>query len=303
MPRNLLLLLLLGSVCMLSAQKQTVFNGVTLGASIETVKNKLQDSAAELYKVKVAEPSFPLSESKEEHLICIKCKAGNKLIEEVAFTFSDDKLNLVQAYGNVMDAFVGDRTDTADVFMQYQVYWEDLMVLDKEKDKGWIMSPEAAHPNLYAWDNPYLPINGAEEQRYDLSVAVPDFLEMGGSFETLKPALEKASSFTFVRELPPDDPTAQLQMDCFGIEYGGFPRKFEALFGEGKLNMVWILTAKGEEDRLRQLLIAEFGNPIFINESWEAFNGWQVFLRKDKPEILLLTPELGEFYKKDYFGQ
>lgn len=303
MARILQLVLLLGSISMLSAQKATVFNNVTLGESLDVVSKKLQNSAVKLYVVNVEEPSFPLSQDSEEHLICLKCKAGDKTVEEVVFTFADDKLSLIQAQGNALEALTAGRKDKADKFMKYQAYWDDLVVLNEENDRVWIMSPESAHPNLYAWDNPYLPINGGKEKKYDLSVAIPAYLEMGGALDKLKPALEQASDFTFLRELPPGDPTAQIQIDCFGLEYGGFPRKFEARFGDGKLNMVWILTARGEENRLRQLLIEEFGNPIYKNEAWEVFDDWQVYLRKDKPEILLLTAELGKTYKKDYFGQ
>ena len=99
------------------------------------------------------------------------------------------------------------------------------------------------------------------------------------------------------------DPFAQLQIDCFGIEYAGFPRKFEARFGDNKLNVLWILTGKGEEDRIRQELIKHYGKPIFINDDWEIFNDWQIGLRKDKPEVLVMTKEIGMFYKKDYFKQ
>jgi hypothetical protein len=42
---------------------------------------------------------------------------------------------------------------------------------------------------------------------------------------------------------------------------------------------------------------------VFVSDDWEAYQNWQVFLRKDKPEVLLLTPELGQHYKKEYFGQ
>jgi hypothetical protein len=104
-------------------------------------------------------------------------------------------------------------------------------------------------------------------------------------------------------ELDGNDPNAQLQIDCFGIEYGGFPRKFEARFGDGKLNVLWILTGKGEEDRLRQKLISEYGQVIFKDDNWEVFNDWQVLLRKDKPEVLMLTKELAVFYRRDYFKQ
>ena len=83
----------------------------------------------------------------------------------------------------------------------------------------------------------------------------------------------------------------------------GFPRKVEARFGNNILNVVWILTGKGEEDRIRQALIAEFGNPIFVTDEWEIFNDWQVGLRKDKPEVLLMEKSIGLGYKSSYFKQ
>jgi len=53
-------------------------------------------------------------------------------------------------------------------------------------------------------------------------------------------------------DLDDSDPNAQFQIDCFGVEYAGFPRKIEARFGDDRLNTVWILTGSGEEDRLRK---------------------------------------------------
>lgn len=285
------------------SQADEIFKDISLGESLQSVGKKLKPLAGALYEKKVNRPSFPLAEKTEVHLICLDCKSSNGNIEEVAFTFADDKLCLIQAKGNAVKAITEQRKDTAQVFMNYAAYWEDLIVTDQSKDKVWIMNPEAAHPNLFAWDNPYLPSNGGVETLYQSSAAIPDFIEMGATLEKIQPLLKEASSFTFSRELGPDDPNAQLQIDCFGIEYAGFPRKFEARFGDGKLNMVWILTGKGEEDRVRQKLIKAYGSPVYQNEAWEVFKEWEVFLRKDKPEVLLLTPELGEFYRKDYFKQ
>ena len=299
--KKFLLFLLLPLICY--SQKEEIFEGVAFGQSVAEVKSSLGSSAGKLYTVEAQDPIFPLSKESEIHLICIECTSTNGLIQEVAFTFADDKLCLVQGSGNAVEAMIGKRIDTAQVFMKYKVHWEDLIVADPVEDKVWLMTNEAAHPNLYAWDNPYLPSVGGKTPQYKTSAAIPDFLEMGGDLEKLKPLLEEASDFTYARELGPGDPNAQLQIDCFGIEYAGFPRKFEARFGDGKLNTVWILTGKGEEDRVRQKLNKTYGAPIFINDAWEVFHNWQVFLRKDKPEVLLLTPELGAFYKKDYFKQ
>ncbi len=291
-------------VCLLGySQTGEVFPGIALGQSLESVHAKLKGQADTLYRIKVAKAVFPLSEHSEDHLICLDYQSTSGSIEEVAFTFADDKLSLIQAKGRAVEAITASRIDTAEVFMDYIVYWDDLIVADRSRDKVWILSPEAAHPNLFTWDNPYLPSHGGAEVHYKSSAKIPSFIEMGGDLETLRPLLEKASRFTYTRDLGTEDPNAQLQIDCFGIEYAGFPRKFEARFGDDKLNMVWILTGKGEEDRIRQKLMQVYGDAIYKNDAWEVFKEWQVFLRKDKPEVLLLTRELGAFYKKDYFKQ
>ena len=291
------------SCILLTAQADQLFEGVKLGQPLDSVKTSLQSTDSQLYVVEVENPSFPLSKDREEHLICLECESSNGTIKEVAFSFADDRLTLIQAKGNAYKSIIEKRQDTADVYMNYLVYWDDLIVTDKKADMFWILSKEAAHTNLFAWKNPHLPSQGGKEVVYDSSAAVPQFIKMGGNIADLRTLLANASEFTNERELGPGDPNAQIQIDCFGIQYAGFPRKFEARFGDEKLNMVWILTGKGEEDRIRQKLTAVYGEPIYVNEAWEVFEDWQVFLRKDKPEVLLLTAELGAFYKKDYFKQ
>ena len=284
-------------------QREEIFNGVQFGESLETVSQKLSTHSGKLYDKQASIVSFPLAATTEVHLICLDCKTANGIVEEVAFTFADDQLSLIQAKGKAIKTIIEKRRDSAQSFMQYTVFWDELIIADEKEDKVWFLTEESAHPNLYAWDNPYLPSHGGKEVTYATSAAIPDFITMGGPMDQLKPLLEEASSFTFGRELGPDDPNAQYQLDCFGLEFAGFPRKFEARFGDGKLNTVWILTAKGEEDRIRKRLVQEFGSAIYKNEAWEVFNNWEVFLRKDKPEVLLLTPELGAYYKKEYFKQ
>lgn len=41
----------------------------------------------------------------------------------------------------------------------------------------------------------------------------------------------------------PHAPTTQDQVNCFGYYYAGFPRTIEAVFGDGTLELAWILTA------------------------------------------------------------
>lgn len=295
--------LLMFSGILSNAQTETIFYGVRMGDNLQQVKTKLSPYFGSYFETKVTDPVFPLAEKNETHLIGLRYTTPNGIIDELAFTFADDKLSLIQAKGNALKTIAQARKDTAEIFMHYEAYWDDLIIADRLEDKIWILTEEGTHPNLFSWDNPFLPSEGGKARSYEESGAVPGFIEMGASLDHMRPLFEKESTFTFLRELGPDDPNAQMQLDCFGVEYAGFPRKFEARFGDGKLNMVWILTAKGEEARIRKKLIVAYGNPIYKDDAWEAFNNWQVFLRKDKPEVLLLTPQLGAYYKREYFKQ
>ncbi len=297
------LMLFAGILSTAQAQTERLFHGVELNESLATAKEKMEPYAQEIKLIEVENLSFPLAKSTEAHVLCQNYQSEHGLIAEVVFTFADDKLSLIQAYGNAVNALTAHRKDTAQAYGGYAAYWKDYLITKPLEDKVWMLTPEAAHPNLFSWDNPYLPSNEGTAINYNGSANIPEFIRMGAPLDSLRPLLEKASKFTYEMELDGSDPNAQLQIDCFGIEYAGFPRKFEARFGDNKLNVVWILTGKGEEDRIRQKLIESYGPVIFKNEAWEVFHNWQVLLRKDKPEVLLLTPELGEFYRKDYFKQ
>lgn len=284
-------------------QKATILEDLVLEESLTSAMSKIKAKAGSLRLVEPKILSFPLASEQEVHLVCQDYKIAEGIISEIVFTFADDKLSFIQAHGNVVELIVSQQKDTAQTYLDYLVFWDKLIFAKPVEDKVWILSEAAAHPNLFTWDNPYLPVNGGVEVSYDSSVRIPDYLNPGVPLDSLQPILKSVSKRTQLLELDDSDPNAQLQLDCFGVEYAGFPRKIEARFGNNKLNMVWILTGKGEEARLRQRLIALYGPIIYSNEAWDIFHSWQLHLRKDKPEILVLSKELAEFYKKDYFKQ
>jgi hypothetical protein len=283
------------------AQAENTFNGVKLEESLKTVKKKLASISESSNVITINNPSFPLAKDTEEHLICTNIKTENGIVKRAVFTFADDKLSYIEARGNTFNVFESKRKDTARTYMDYEVYFKDGLFLNKKKDIAWILNPESMHANLFAWENPYL--NEGYKANSNVSNKIPEFIKMGETIETLKPILEANSAFTNTEELDGSDPNAQLQINCFGVEYLGFPRKIEARFGNNKLNVVWILTGKGEEDRIRKALITQYGKPIFTNDDWEIYNNWQVGLRKDKPEVLLMAHEIGLEYKTSYFKQ
>ena len=303
LDKNLLTLLFLIFPLLLPAQIESMFNEIQLNQSSQIVKEKLADIAESSKMVSVDKPSFPLAMNKEEHLVCSQVTTDNGIISRVVFTFADDQLKYIEARGNVIQVLTNGLKDTARTYLDYDVYVKEKLFVKKEEDAAWLMTEEAMHVNLFAWENPYLNSEIKEERNPGFSNEIPKFIKMGASLDELKPVLEANSDFTSTEELDGTDPNAQLQINCFGVDYLGFPRKIEARFGDNVLNVVWILTGKGEEDRIRQALIAEYGNPIFVTDEWEIFNDWQVGLRKDKPEVLLMEKSIGLGYKTSYFKQ
>jgi len=301
--KNLFAIILLLTPLVFFAQAESVFNGINLNESLEIVTKKLSKISETSNIISIDSPSFPLAKSKEEHLVCSQVKTLNGSISRVVFTFGDDKLKYIEARGNVYKVLTSKLTDTSRTYLNYDVYPTKKLFLNKEEDAAWIMTQEAMHTNLFAWRNPYLNSDYKNEIKSNDSRRIPTFIKMGATLEELKPILETNSGFTSTEELDGTDPNAQIQINCFGVDYLGFPRKIEARFGDNKLNVVWILTGKEEEDRIRKALVSQYGNPIFVNDDWEIFNNWQVGLRKDKPEVLLMEKKIGLEYKTSYFKQ
>lgn len=288
---------------LISAQVESLFNDIRMKQSVQEVHKKVKAISGKSTLYFENTPSFPLALKREAHLVCSKIKTEQGLLSRVVFTFSDDQLTYILAKGNVFPVFTEKRIDTARVYMEYDVYFSDKLFLHKKKDLAWILTDEATHPNLFTWVNPYIDPDYTPEAKSPGSDRIPAFLKMGASMQELKAVFEKNSDFTFTEELDGSDPNAQIQINCFGVQYLGFPRKVEARFGDDKLNVVWILTGKGEEDRIRKALIDQYGQAIYVNEDWEIFDDWQVGLRKDKPEVLLMEKSIGLEYKTSYFKQ
>lgn len=260
----------------------------------------LAEHCAGVRRVEIAEPNFPLAARSESHLICEGFTGDELPLDRLAATFADDRLVLVYAEGGA-----GELKSLADRpledWMQFGVLWPQRLVIEREAGRAWIMSREAAHPNLFQWPNPY--VDRSERVTYAASAARPGSLRFGRTLEELKPLFESQCAFTQLATYDVwllNQPEVQQQLDCFGLEYSGFPRKVEAVFGDGILHQAWILTGAGEEARVRRALTAAFGPATYVDENWEIFDEGRVMLRKDKPEVLMLSDELAPLYRAKY---
>lgn len=281
--------------------------GITLGSSSEDLASVLEGRCVEVRRIEAPKPTLPLARDHESYLICVGYEeAGGATLEEVAFTFADGSLVIIEARGGVLGAIQPRAGEITWKMIGLEIYLDASTLIDPQADAAWILTKEALHPHLYIWSNPHLPSFDGAVPSYDPSAARPDILEFGGKLEQLQHGLKAACprADSNIEEAPwlPTGPESQLQINCYGFVYAGFPRKIEAVFGDERLDLAWILTGKGEEDRVRQALIAAFGEPIFVSDIVEAFDGWRVALRKDKPEVLMVIDELAPVFEKQFGG-
>jgi hypothetical protein len=277
--------------------------GLGLGDSLEVARRVATVRCGEHREVEVSPPSFPLARDEEIHLLCLGWETPRGTVERAAFVFGDGVLAAIEARGGAVAALAGESGE-AESYLHYQVFNDWRRLADPATDTVWILDDGALHLNLFTWSNPFLSGKGEAAPAYRQSAAVPPLLDFEAPlaaqlarFEEECPLLEVSRA---ERVWLPNGPESQAQINCFGYEYAGFPRKFEAVYGDGRLHVVWILTGKGEEGRLRRALGEAFGEPFAVNEKWELFAGGRVGLRKDKPEVLLLSEEIAPLYRGEF---
>jgi len=268
------------------------------GMSEAALAEVLSARCERLSTVERAPARFPLAAEREAHLVCdgLALETGGRL-ERAVFTTGDDVFHHVEARGGTQAlAPEGEAMEA----MGYRLWFEQLTGLRPEEDRAWVMSPQSAHPNLFAWENPLLD-GEALPAPQPLAYAPPPEARFGESLETLGPEIEAACGFSMTRELEPSLPTGnstQTQIDCFGYEIAGFPRKIEFVFGDGNLELIWILTGEGDEVRLREELTGLYGEAINPMPGMEFFPDAPIgtALRTDKPEILHVSQAVYDAY-------
>jgi len=296
-----LLVFLLGSTAAADPWLDGRVVDLAAGDSEAIARIKLGNHCARIESRVVSPPSHPSAESSERHLVCRDILINEAPVESLVLTFGDNSLSMLFAEGGAADAFGDMFSEDPQTYLQFSASFQDMLIVDGAADRAWLLSPGTAHPNLFMWANPY--IESSDRLEYQSSAARPDLLAFGEHLDSLQSEFEAQCDFTFLGQYNVwllTEPDVQQQLDCFGFEYAGFPRKIEAVFGDGVLEQVWILTGKPEEDRVRQALIEAYGEPSFVDENWEIFDDGLVMLRKDKPEVLMVSERLAPLYRAEY---
>ncbi|MEM7049040.1 MAG: hypothetical protein AAF604_05245 [Acidobacteriota bacterium] len=282
------------------------FPGIDFGDTEKSVRAALKSACTKLSTVAVEPPSLPIAETSESHLVCLGYQSQGVELGEVAFTFADDGLALIEARRGAIESLLPKAGEHNASLGGYDAYLSTWTVAHADEDAVWALTEAAARSYLFLWRNPDLPSNPEPRSSHRPSIAAPKILEFGADLETMTERLSAACQGISTEEIAepwlPSKPRRQTQINCFGHRFAGYPRKIEAVFGDGRLELAWILTGKGEEDRIRQALIAAHGPAEIVSQNYEAFAGGRIALRKDKPEVLLLSEPLVPLYQATFAG-
>jgi len=271
--------------------------GVALNDSFEQVQSLIADHCESLELITPETPQFPLAENSESHIICTNFQTpDNQQIDELTLSFADGHLVMIKAVGGETSPKLFNTKEQTGSIAHLDIHDDMQTVHDPKSDTLWILNDDAQHAHAFLWS--FTPTKQADQQPelQAADVTIPDLFVIGSKINPLTKELKALSQYTTRERItPPSLPTQpkrQTQINCYGFNYAGAPRKIEAVFADGKLAMVWILTAKAEEQRISNALTAAYGKPVFTSDAVEAFDNWKVILRKDKPEVLTISDEL-----------
>lgn len=276
----------------------TIGEGVALGDDLATLQSKLGDACESLSLVTVSPPRFPLAARREQHLICTHYAQQEITFENSVFTLADDRFVRMEAVGVSVPEILAALGEPEASYLGIDIFQAALFWLAEAQSNFIWLDPEGLHPNLFAWRHPLLSGDAYPGLAQDTTLPRLDAFE-----RTLEQQLSQLQASCSPLELVRiediwlrNQPAEQRQANCYNFPYAGFERKIEFVYGDGKLEVVWILTAKAEEQRVRELLIAEWGASTINNAVWEVFDGGRIALRKDTTELLILSEEMQPLY-------
>ena len=267
--------------------------GLALGMPAEALRVELDRDCDAVTRHEPARAGFPLAVQEEVHWVCDGARSGAS--ERAVFVVADGVLAFATFAGGSASF---EPESQGFEMLGYRGWPEAGVVTHPESDTTWWLDADGLHANLFAWRHPLL---DAEELSpwSSPTFTAPVEARLGEALEVLAPEIEAACAFTLTRELEPGlptQPTTQTQIDCFGYPVAGFPRKIEFVFGDGRLELVWILTGRGEEDRLRASLEADHGPAEALIPGFEFFDDRRVALRTDKPELMMASDAVLDAY-------
>jgi hypothetical protein len=294
---RLLHAILFVALCSGTAEAQILdgtLSGLAFGDGVEIARATLAPDCRSISTFDLSAPRLPIAAESESELICRRYTSpGGLNLDMIVLRFADGGLAMVEARGQEVKQLLSPDIETME-YAGYIGYIEPDEAVVVDGEVAWVVTAENMHSHPFLGSTPIVTEEGSPSA--SATAHKPPDLVFGASLDQIRETFVPQCARAVEREISPpglpNQPEKQTQIDCLGFPYAGFPRKVEAVFADGELALVWILTGKQEEPRVRDALIAAYGDPVRVGDDSEVFGDGTVVLRKDKPEVLFLSAEL-----------
>lgn len=275
---------------------------LALGSALSSSLDDLQRICIRLERFAGPSPRLPTTYDDEAFLTC---QMSDGMI---GLAYSDDALVLVQLRGTPLVERLTTQIEAAGIeiddasvpYAGLDIFPSPALAVDPEGGRAWLLSPAHLHAHLFLFDQFELDVDAAlSSQGADgqgvADALLPEGLEVGSELAVVRTVLSEHCPVYDERSISPPtlpgDLRSQVQIDCFGLNVAGFPRKAEFVFGDGRLDLIWILTGEEEQGRMRAYLSERYGQPVRETETYIVW-GDGLVLRKDVPEVLMASPDV-----------
>ena len=296
MIKHLLPIALLGLVaCNIARAQETPIEGLQMGQSEGVATVAINAACDGVARIEVAATRFPAASTSEVHLRCSALTlADGRAGGDAIFTFADDKLVLIHTRGQP-DNLRPDAEPVAQ-YEDFDVYMPHRIIVNAKTGRSAVFGEIPIVPLAFHWDNPAWTSDTISPTRAEFFL--PPEIVFGTSLAEMTETLAESCALSVGRSIDvvwlATAPAAQFQIDCYGYEIAGYPRMLEFVFGDETLQQMWLMFDVGDVPRLREFLIANYGAPISVDDQYEIFDEGHLALRKDIPEIRMVSDEIAE---------
>jgi hypothetical protein len=296
MQRLIICIWFAGLVACGTAQAQeTRIDGIEFGLSEAAATAAIDAACNSVTRIEVADTRFPAASELEVHLRCSALTlADGRDGGDAIFTFADDSLVLITTRGMAENL----RPDAEPVasLEDFDVYVPQMVIVNTNTDEATLFGEFAIVPLALHWDNPAWASD--EISATTAEFFLPPEIVFGTSLADMRTNLKDACPLSVGRAIDEvwlaTEPAAQYQLDCYGYEIAGYPRKLEFVFGDDTLQQMWLMFDSADIPRLREFLTNQHGDPISVDDQYEIFDEGRLALRKDIPEIRMVSDEIAE---------
>lgn len=134
-------------------------------------------------------------------------------------------------------------------------------------------------------------LNGCASPQY--STSKPEEFAFGESVESIKEKISTKCLDMKLKDIVPiTAPLAeesQTQIDCFGFDYAGNPRKVELVFQDDQLDIVWVLFPVEEREKIIASFMAIYGEPSMTIDFGTIFLQANAAVRNNPSEVLFAS--------------